>query len=98
MVGGSIKEFLDYLYDGAELFFVYRKEKYFIQGWREENYVCRLVLTRLDPPDTGSGYLWETEDKESMVVCAHRFLEARFSFFGGKTFLEIEEDVNWVDC
>ncbi|MDO5308120.1 MAG: hypothetical protein Q4G03_01285 [Planctomycetia bacterium] len=33
MLNGNVKEFVDNLYYGAEMYYIYREKKYFIQGW-----------------------------------------------------------------
>ena len=37
MIDGNVSEFVDNLYYGSEMYFVYSGKKYFIQGWVKDS-------------------------------------------------------------
>ena len=91
MINGDLGVFLDRLNCGEELLFVFEGKKYFVQGWTKDgtkHMECWLYEEASKP------YLWE-RDSDSMAENAKDFLSA--PIWGGKTFVEIEEAVEWVD-
>ncbi len=93
MVNGDVNEFVDHIQYGDELVFIYHNIKYFLQGWTE-NGISVMVLDIWEGKPI-EGYVWETSAKK-MSICAERFLSARI--FEGKSFWEIEGEIEWVDC
>ncbi|MBQ3822427.1 MAG: hypothetical protein II807_05205, partial [Thermoguttaceae bacterium] len=73
MKNGDIKEFLDLLYLGQELVFVFHGQKFFIQGWWKDD-KARMVLDNVSI-EPFSGYVWEYDSK-TMKECADAFLAA----------------------
>ncbi|MBO4446136.1 MAG: hypothetical protein J5782_04240 [Clostridia bacterium] len=93
MIDGNITEFIDSLYYGQEIVFIFKDKKYFIQGWwSEDRKRTTMVLT--DVNDNTPGYLWKHE-ADSMIECAEAFLAA--PIWDEKDFLQIQEDVIWSD-
>lgn len=92
MINGNVNEFMDGLYYGDERFFLYDGKKYFIQGYFE-NEKPTLELYVLEPLDDDFHWRVFSDNKDYPVS---KFEEAKI--FGGKTFWEIEKDVEWVDC
>ncbi|MBO5513913.1 MAG: hypothetical protein J5961_04925 [Mogibacterium sp.] len=94
MIDGNITEFIDQLYYGQEIVFIYKEKKYFIQGWwNDARSETTMVLTEVsDHPF--EGYMWE-HHANKMPACAEAFLNA--PLWDGKTFLQIQEDVTWGD-
>lgn len=91
MKNGNLNEFINGLYYGDEMLFVYDKTKYFIQGWTQ-NDKCYMFL---DVPDKKQeNYVWQYEAK-TMKECAEAFLSEKI--WEGKAFYEIEKDVMWSD-
>ena len=75
MIGGKYTEFIDLLSYGEELVFVFRENKYFLQGWwNDDNTQATMVLAAIDGKDF-DGYLWETH-QDRMSKCADLFLSA----------------------
>lgn len=91
MINGNVNEFVDGLYYGDERIFLFRGEKYFIQGWTENN-KNHLVLDKWDPP--GDDYIWVGESERG-AFCVEDFLNAKI--FDDKTFWEVEQEIEWVD-
>ena len=94
MIGGNVSEFIDLLYYGQEIVFLFRGKKYFIQGWWDENRDKTTMVLEEIKEDVFDGYLWEYHST-SMKSCAEAFLSA--PIWEGKDFLKIEANVTWVD-
>ena len=94
MINGEMTEFVDKLFYGQEIVFMYKKTKYFIQGWwSDDKSAATMVLEELsDRPF--SGYLWEYQ-ADKMSKCAEAFLSA--PIWNGKDFRQIENEVTWGD-
>ena len=89
MKNGNILEFIDHINYGDELWFLYNNTKYFLEGWLE-NEKPELVLYELK--ENGKESCWKG-DKNNYPVEA--FLAD--PVFAGKTLMEIEQDITWVD-
>lgn len=92
MINGNANEFISGLYYGDERFFLYNGKKYFIQGYFE-NEKPTLELYILEPSD--SDFKWQafSDGKDYPVA---EFENAKI--FDGKSFWEIEKNIEWVDC
>ena len=100
MIDGNVNEFIDNLYYGSEMYFVFKDKKYFIQGWYKDG-VHHLVLdydyesTAYDLDDLKSTkYIWEYSSIDSNE-CVKAFLTA--PLWNGKTFYEVEKEITWTD-
>ena len=50
MIDGNVNEFVDNLFYGSEMYFIFRGKKYFIQGWVEDTvHYLVLALSFLQP-------------------------------------------------
>ncbi len=92
MINGDAKEFIDGLYYGDERFFIYNKSKYFIQGYYTgEKPMLEIFI--LEPSD--SNFEWRViSENESYPVS--EFENAKI--FNEKTFWQVEQEIEWVDC
>lgn len=90
MINGNVREFIDHIYYGDELWFIYDNKKYFLEGL-PENDIYRLYLYEMN--DGGKEFSW---DGDSVNYPVNSFLEA--PIFKGKTFWEVEKEITWVDC
>ena len=93
MKNGNITEFMDKLYSGEELNFIYDGKEYFLQGWTEEDGRSKMTLDVIEHKPFEC-YVWESE-QNNIRNCADDFIKA--SIWEGKTFLQIEEEVFWLD-
>ena len=91
MKNGNVNEFVDQLYYGAELLFVHNGQKFFIQGQCADN-VYTLYLERITPP--AEDYIW-TKSNSAGKYSVDDFLSA--PIWDGKTFWEVESEMEWVD-
>ena len=94
MINGTITEFIDQLYYGQEIVFLYHERKYFIQGWWSEDKQATTMVLEDVTDGASEGYLWECH-ADNMRKCADASLCA--PIWAGKDFLQIETDVTWSD-
>lgn len=92
MINGNAREFIDGLHYGDERFFLYNGNKYFIQGYFEHEKPM-LELYILTPSD--SSFEWRVFSETNHYPVAE-FESAKI--FDGKTFWEVEKEIEWVDC
>ncbi len=92
MINGNANEFIDGLHYGDERFFLYNGNKYFIQGYLE-NKTPTLELYVLEPSD--SHFKWRAYSNDRNYPVSE-FVSAKI--FNGKSFWEVEKDIEWVDC
>lgn len=90
MKNGDVQKFVDHIYYGDELWFLYNNKKYFLEGWAE-NGVLELVLYEME--EGGKEFWWKGSKNKFPV---EDFLKA--PIFDGKNFWEAEKDFIWVDC
>lgn len=91
MIDGDINEFVDKLWGGEELIYVYNGKKYFSQGYTLPDGRYRFELQIWEPY---GDVLWEVEG-----LSRTESLEEFFSLplFGNKKFWDIEQEITWVD-
>lgn len=92
MINGNVREFIDGLHYGDERFFIYDKCKYFIQGYFI-NEKPLLELYILEPED--NDFKWWAVSKDNNYPVTE-FENAKL--FNGKSFWEVEKNIEWVDC
>ena len=92
MINGNVSEFVDHIHYGDELVFLFHNQKFFLQGFLEENGRYVLYLDRWDPPS--NTYIWTSRgDTHSYPV--DDFLAA--AIWDGKSFWDVETEIEWVD-
>lgn len=93
MINGNPHEFIDHFCSGQDTVYLYRGRKFWAQGYtcRDKN-EWRMEIFQYQPPS--DGYIWEYES-ESVLKCMEAFLKA--PIFNGKTFWEVESEIEWVD-
>ena len=95
MINGDLNIILDLMKRGEELVFTYKGQKYFLQGHYDfEKKTCTLYLTRWDPPL--DHFVWVGASVHEKYCDIDEFCNAKI--FDGKSFWEIEPEVEWVDC
>lgn len=90
MINGDVNEFVDYMSYGAELIFMYRGQKFFLQGMPFTQ--DTLCLDRWEPP--GTDYIWVAKGKDGAMP-VEEFLNAKL--WDGRNFWEAEYEMEWVD-
>ena len=90
MIKGNSQEFIDGLYYGDERFFVYCKKKYFIQVYCENgDYVLEIYIIEL----SDNKFHWKAISDNDYSIKQFKLLK----IFNGKTFWEVENEIEWVD-
>ena len=92
MINGDAKEFIDGLYYGDERFFIYDGNKYFVQGYCEaETFTLELYIIENPKND----FEWHACSQDRCYL-VNAFEKAKI--FNGKSFWEVEKEIEWVDC
>lgn len=92
MINGDVNEFVDGLYYGDERFFRYKGYKYFLQGYRIDG---RPMLELYVIENPMADFEWRIiSDNDEYPV--EKFENAKI--FNGKSFWEVEKEIEWVDC
>lgn len=89
MKNGDVREFVDRIHYGDELWFVFDGKVFFLEGWTNDG---TLDLYLYEMKDGGEMYVWKGDKKHYPVG---EFLEAKI--WNGKKFWEAEQDMKWVD-
>ena len=82
--------FFEKLYDGEEIIFTVLNKKYFVQGYFKDSRY-HFELQQWLPE---SKIIWKTSNNR-MYDCVEEFLDSQL--FDGKTFWDIENEIEWVD-
>lgn len=92
MINGEVNEFIAGLYYGDERFFLYEGAKYFLQGYCVDG---RPMLELYVIENSEVDFEWRTiSDNGEYPV--EEFEKAKI--FNGKSFWEIEKEIEWIDC
>lgn len=95
MINGDLNIFLDLMKRGEELIFTYKGQKFFLQGLYEpETDLATMYLDRWEPKPCIA--IWESKPTHDSFFDIEEFCNAKL--FDGKSFWEIESEVEWVDC
>ena len=90
MKNGNPKEFIEMLYNGEDTYFIFNGITYFAQGY-SLNDMWHYEIVQENP--ISEFVLWEFDGESSDIVKA--FESAKI--FNGKTFWEVEKDIEWID-
>ncbi len=93
MKNGNYSDFLNLLYLGEELVFEFRKTKFFLQGWTQDD-ECIMELLDMSGPTSDNTPVWKVTCS-SMKACADAFLRA--PLWNGNTFDLIQAEIDWTD-
>ena len=91
MINGNPATFIDTVYSGQEIFFLYDGNKYMYQGYTV-NDVCHMEIQQHIP--WVSELVWHAQNS-SMQECLEEFEKA--PIFNGKSFWDVESEIEWVD-
>lgn len=92
MINGNPNEFIDAIYTCQDIVFIYDKTKYWFQGYIVENKV-HMEIFQYEPAK--DGYIGEYNG-QSLSEGQENFQNA--PVFNGKTFWQVEQEIEWVDC
>lgn len=91
MINGKPNHFLDVLYTGQDIVYIFHGVKYWFQGYTTSN-GFHMEIFQYQP--SAEGYVWEF-DASSADECKEAFLKT--PIFNGKAFWDVEEKIEWVD-
>lgn len=91
MINGNPHEFLEHIYSGQDTPYKFEGEKYWFQGFTVEK-GFHMEIFRCSPP---YDYLWKYTGS-SPLECMEEFQSA--PIFDGKSFWDVEKEIEWVDC
>lgn len=92
MIDGDINDFLDHMYYGDELLFTFQGKTYFLEGMGDDEGKLTYYLCIIHPPI--NGYVVELAGDEHHYPM-EEFLALKI--WDGKTFMEAQEEMRWVD-
>lgn len=97
MVNGNASEFIDRIYTCQDTVFIFHGVKYWFQGYMPDENSVHMEVFQVEPAveDDDDYYVWEYNGN-SISKGQEAFQKA--PFFGGKTFWEVEKEIEWVDC
>lgn len=93
LIHGNVHEFVDKMYYGEELIFIYKKQKFFLQGFLEDDGIYTTYLDRWEPP--ANDYIWIGRG-DSKNYPVDKFLSQKL--WDGKSFWDAEKNMEWVDA
>lgn len=89
MIDGNVNEFVDHIYYGDELWFLYHGKKYFLEGWPKQGKLCLCLYEMMED---GKEYTWKGSSTRYPV---EEFLKAKI--WNGKSFWDVEQEMQWID-
>lgn len=92
MINGSAYEFIDRIYTCQDTVFVFDGIKYWFQGYILDDNTVHMEVFQIDSAQ--EGYVWEYNGN-SIGDGQENFQNA--PIFNGKTFWEVESEIEWVD-
>ena len=92
MINGNANEFIDRIYTCQDTVFIYHGRKYWFQGYMPNENSVHMEIFQTD--SVKNGYVWEYNGS-SISEGQEAFQTA--PIFAGKTFWEVEKDIEWVD-
>ena len=92
MINGNAREFIDGLYYGDERFFIFEGNKYFLQGYYVDG---KPMLEMYVVENPAVDFAWRMVSNNSEYP-VEEFENAKI--FNGKSFWEIEKEIEWIDC
>ena len=93
MINGNAGEFIDRIYTCQDTVFVYNGIKYWFQGYMPDDNSVHMEVFQTEP--AADGYIW-VYDGCCISEGQEAFQEA--PIFNGKTFWNVESEIEWVDC
>jgi hypothetical protein len=95
MINGDANMFIESVYNCQDIAFIYKGEKYWFQGHTVTDGVwgVHMECYKIEPP--GDENVWQY-DGSSLSEGQESFQNS--PIFDGKSFWEVEKEIEWVDC
>ena len=91
MINGNPNEFLEVVASGQDITYKFKEDIYWFQGYNKGD-KFRMEIFKHIPAE--EGFTWECEE-ETYLDCLNRFIND--PIFDGKTFWEVEQEIEWGD-
>ena len=92
MIGGNPNDFLDRIYSCQDTVYIYNGIKYWFQGYMPNKDTVHMEVFQYQPAK--EDYIWEYDGK-TIAECWKSFVNA--PIFEGKSFWNVEQQIEWVD-
>ena len=92
MIDGNPNRFLEVIASGQDITYKFKGDIYWYQGYNKGD-KFRMEIYRYIPLQE-TGFTWECE-RDTYLDCYNEFIKA--PIFDGKTFWEVEQEIEWVD-
>ena len=93
MINGSTNEFVNRISTCQDTVFIYKGRKYWFQECMPNENTVHMEIVQTDPD--AENYVWEYNGS-SIKEGQKAFQTA--PIFDGKTFWEVEQEMEWADC
>ena len=90
MINGKPSDFIETVYSGQDIPFLFRGKKFWFQGYDKDG-KCHMEVMECFPP---YNYRWECNDV-NYQNCGDAFQKA--PIFDGRTFWAVEQEIEWLD-
>lgn len=95
MIGGAPNRFLESVASGNNTVYIFRGITYWAQGWTIfKGFHYEIYQHEPYDPIISNQNMWEYDGLDS-YDCMHAFEKA--PIFDGKTFWEVESEIEWID-
>ena len=91
MINGNPNRFLEVVASGQDITYKYKGNIYWFQGYNKGD-KFRMEIFKHIPAE--EDFIWECEE-ETYLECLNRFTNE--PIFDGKTFWEVEQEIEWGD-
>ena len=92
MINGDAGNFIDRIYTCQDTVFIYGGKKYWFQGYMLNSNTIHMEVFQVEP--SKEDYIWEYNGN-SISEGQEAFQNA--PIFNGKTFWEVEKDIEWTE-
>ena len=93
MINGNASEFIDRIYTCQDTVFIYNGIKYWFQGYMPSDNAVHMEVFQTEP--AADGYIWVYD---GCSISEGQIAFQKAPIFNGKTFWEVEGEIEWVDC
>jgi len=91
MINGNPNKFLEVVASGQDITYKFKDKIYWYQGYNKNDKFRMEIFVYIPATE---GFVWECE-KATYIDCLNEFINA--PIFDGKTFWEVENEIEWGD-
>ena len=93
MINGDAGDFIDRIYTCQDTVFIYDEKKYCFQGYMINPNTIHMEVFQVEP--SKDEYIWEYNGNS---ICEGQVAFQEAPIFNGKSFWEVEKEIEWIDC